>query len=116
MEHKEDWLHKKWRPAMGWVYMIICITDFIVFPVLWAVFQSYHDQRVEIWAPLTLEGAGLFHMAMGAVLGVAAWSRGREKIVGVAGDYESHQDYSQPAHRDPKPKRRRPYLPQDSEL
>jgi hypothetical protein len=36
------------------------------------------------WQPLTLIGAGLFHMAMGAVLGITAWSRGQEKIAGCA--------------------------------
>ena len=32
------------------------------------------------WHPLTLEGAGLFHMAMGAVLGIAAFGRTQEKL------------------------------------
>jgi hypothetical protein len=29
---------------------------------------------------LTLAGAGLFHIAMGAILGITAWWRSREKI------------------------------------
>jgi hypothetical protein len=29
---------------------------------------------------LTLQGAGLFHMAMGAVLGITAYGRSKEKI------------------------------------
>ena len=37
------------------------------------------------WAPITLQGGGLFHVAMGAVLGVSAWSRGQEKMAGVSG-------------------------------
>jgi hypothetical protein len=32
------------------------------------------------WNPLTLQGAGLFHMAMGAVLGITAYGRSKEKI------------------------------------
>jgi hypothetical protein len=36
------------------------------------------------WLPITLGGGGLFHVAMGAVLGVTAWSRGQEKIAGAA--------------------------------
>jgi hypothetical protein len=34
--------------------------------------------------PLTLQGAGLYHIAMGAVLGVAAYGRSQEKISGKA--------------------------------
>jgi hypothetical protein len=33
---------------------------------------------------LTLQGAGLFHLAMGAVLGIAAFGRTQEKIAGSA--------------------------------
>jgi len=84
----EDWMNTKWRPAMGWMYMVVCIFDFILFPVLWAVIQFWETQAANDafrqWNPLTLQGAGLFHMAMGAVLGIAAWSRGQEKIAGAA--------------------------------
>ena len=27
----EDWMQKKWRPAMGWMYMIICTLDMAIF-------------------------------------------------------------------------------------
>lgn len=80
-----DWLSAKWRPMMGWMYMAVCVFDFIVFPILWTLIQSYDKQGVigVEWEPLTLKGGGLFHMAMGAVLGVAAWSRGQEKITAM---------------------------------
>ena len=82
--NQEDWTTRKWRPYMAWMYMIVCILDFAIFPVLWSILQAYYDGQVTSqWDPLTLKGAGLFHMAMGAVLGVAAWSRGQEKIAGV---------------------------------
>lgn len=82
MESKqESWMNRKWRPAMGWTYMAICILDFAIFPILWSILQAYYDgQVVNQWDPLTLKGAGLFHMAMGAILGIAAWSRGQEKM------------------------------------
>ena len=81
---KEDWMNRKWRPAMGWMYMAVCITDFIIYPVLWALFQDVnHISPVKPWEPLTLQGAGLFHMAMGAVLGIAAYGRSQEKIAGT---------------------------------
>jgi hypothetical protein len=78
--YREDWLDRKWRPAMGWMYLIVCIVDFIIFPVLWSLLMTRYGSAVTAWEPLTLKGGGLFHVAMGAVLGVAAWSRGQEKI------------------------------------
>lgn len=82
--HQEDWMVKKWRPAMGWTYMAICILDMAIFPILWSILQAWEGGQVTSqWNPLTLQGAGLFHIAMGAVLGIAAWSRGQEKMNGV---------------------------------
>lgn len=81
----EDWVNKKWRPAMGWMYMAVCIADFIVFPIAWSVLQVVSKGSVTTpWQPITLQGAGLFHIAMGAVLGIAAFGRTQEKIQGAA--------------------------------
>ena len=80
----EDWMQKKWRPAMGWMYMAICMLDMAIFPVLWSLLQVLTKQPVTQWSPLTLQGAGLFHLAMGAVLGIAAWGRTQEKVAGTA--------------------------------
>lgn len=84
----EDWMTKKWRPMMAVMYMCVCVFDFILAPILWAVVQFWEtsaaNDAFRQWNPLTLQGAGLFHMAMGAVLGITAWSRGQEKLAGVA--------------------------------
>jgi hypothetical protein len=81
---KEDWMNSKWRPMMGWMYMAVCTMDFIVFPIFWSLLQAMNGGRVETqWNPITLQGAGLFHMAMGAIIGVAAFGRTQEKLAGV---------------------------------
>jgi hypothetical protein len=80
---KEDWMNSKWRPAMGWMYMLTCVTDFILFPILWSLLQTVMKQPITQWQPLTLQGAGLFHIAMGAVLGIAAMGRTQEKLAGA---------------------------------
>jgi len=81
---QEDWMARRWRPAMGWLYMLVCAMDFMIFPVLWSVLQSVsHGQVTNQWKPLTLQGAGLFHVAMGAVLGIAAYGRTQEKMAGA---------------------------------
>lgn len=81
---KEDWMNSKWRPMMGWSYMATCIADFVIFPVLWSILQSVSKGQVNIqWQPITLQGAGLYHIAMGAVLGIAAYGRTQEKLNGA---------------------------------
>ena len=84
---KEDWMNSKWRPAMGWMYMTVCAFDFIVFPIMFTIVQFWETEAANDafrqWQPLTLAGAGLFHMAMGAVLGLSAWGRTQEKLNGA---------------------------------
>ena len=80
---KEDWMNSKWRPMMGWMYMLVCTMDMVVFPVLWSLLQTTTGTGLTQWNPLTLQGAGLFHIAMGAVLGIAAFGRTQEKLGGA---------------------------------
>lgn len=80
---KEDWMNSKWRPMMGWLYMATCTFDFVIFPILWSLLQSIKGIQVTQWNPLTLQGAGLYHIAMGAVLGLAAFGRTQEKLAGA---------------------------------
>lgn len=65
---------------MAWLWFTVSACDFIIFPILNAAAAGaklipYHD-----WRPLTLQGGGLFHMAMGAVVGVSVWQRTQEKM------------------------------------
>lgn len=84
---KEDWMNTRWRPMMGWMYMAVCVCDFILFPVLWSMTQAaLHHTQLTQWNPLTLQGAGLFHIAMGAILGIAVYGRTQEKLGGVSND------------------------------
>jgi len=84
---KEDWMNSKWRPMMGWMYMIVCTADFVIFPILWSIVQVHGGGEVKAqWVPITLQGAGLFHIAMGAILGIAAYGRTQEKLNDKAGN------------------------------
>jgi hypothetical protein len=82
-QKKEDWMNSKWRPMMGWMYMLVCMFDMILFPILWSLLQTVTHTPITQWNPLTLQGAGLFHIAMGAVLGIAAFGRTQEKLNGA---------------------------------
>ena len=79
------WIKTYWRPAMGWLYMLICFMDFVGFPFLAGIQPIvYKALQIEYtyqpWTSLTLENGGLVHIAFGAILGVAAWTRGQEKL------------------------------------
>ena len=80
-----DFINSKWRPLMAVIYMITCFCDFVLFPILWSLLQVMNNGQVTSqWMPLTLQGAGLYHIALGAILGIAAYGRSQEKIAGKA--------------------------------
>jgi len=79
----ERWIKGKWRPMMGWMYMIVCIFDFIIFPAAWSWHPGSLGQPVTQWSPLTLQQGGFFHITMGVILGVYAWRRTDEKLKDV---------------------------------
>lgn len=84
---EEHWLKSYWRPAMGWLYMVICFVDFVLFPAmamfLPALLKGFGvAMQYTPWQSLSLSNGGLVHVAFGAILGVAAWSRGQEKMTG----------------------------------
>jgi hypothetical protein len=81
---KEDWLQNKWRPSIAWLYMAVCAFDFIIGPIFFTIVQfwetSVANDAFRQWAPMTLQGGGLFHISMCAVLGVSAHGRTQEKL------------------------------------
>lgn len=84
-KESEHWVKAYWRPAMGWLYMAICLCDFIIFPAiamfLPVLFKGLGVQmQYTAWQSLTLSNGGLIHMAFGAILGVAAYGRTQEKV------------------------------------
>lgn len=85
---QEDWMTKKWRPMMAMMYMTCCLFDFALFPIMFTVVQFWEVQAANDafrqWVPITLQGGGLFHVAMGAVLGVSAYGRTQEKVAGAS--------------------------------
>jgi len=106
-KHLEHGFKKFWRPIAAYIYLAICVFDFVGAP-LWvehanqtvnlAAFSEirrFEDKDVQMkaiehvelgnrsWTPLTLQGGGLFHLAFGAILGVAAFTRGQEKVAAI---------------------------------
>lgn len=74
---EESWIRSYWRPAIAWQYLAVCVFDFIIFP---AIYMYFSQQQ---WDPITLKEGGFYHLAMAAIIGVAAWTRGKEKITRI---------------------------------
>ena len=78
----EHWLKAFWEPCMAWLYMFICLSDFIVFPLLdmlipffCAVFKISPPFAYAPWQPITLTNGGFIHITFGGVLGIARWRK-----------------------------------------
>ena len=77
----ETWIRSYWRPAMGWSYLLVCVSDFFIFPILWSILQSFqHGTVTQQWVPITLQGGGLYHVAMGAIVSITSHGRTKEKL------------------------------------
>jgi hypothetical protein len=88
VDGEEPWLKSYWRPAMGWVYLVTCVTDFILFPILWSILQANFSGIItQQWSPITLLGGGLYHVAMGAIVSVTVYGRTQEKLTFKKPDY-----------------------------
>ena len=125
----EKWFVKYWRPAAAWIYLSICVFDFVIMPVWHLRSQGNLDRVWELsmrlrpedqlqavvqltrrtsWEPLTLSESGMFHIAFGALLGVAAYTRGRVQEARVrsgssTGGEDDPDSYSgQPIPRPPQ--------------
>lgn len=83
---KGEWMQKYWRPCAAFMYMICCLADFAIFPIMFTVVQFWENEAANDafrqWVPITLQGGGLFHVSMCAVLGVSAYGRTQEKLAG----------------------------------
>lgn len=101
-ETRAEPLWQSWRHVAAYVYLTICIFDFMAMPIFYEVvnphtsaaklvavvqplepasqvpaMQILRDERE--WEALTLSEGGLFHLAFGGILGAAAFTRGQEK-------------------------------------
>ena len=82
MKNKESWVFTAWRPAIARSYLLICVFDFLIGPIVSPIYQSlfYPGQEFVPWKPNTLAEGGLYHMAMLTIVGVTAWGRTQEKL------------------------------------
>ena len=79
-EWGDDFMTSRWRPISAYVYLFVCAFDFVIGPVMFTIFAGFTSTGLIVWEPLTVQGGGLFHLSFLAILGVASWTRGQEKI------------------------------------
>jgi hypothetical protein len=84
---EDHWLNAHWRPWMAIQYLLVCLFDFIFFPILSALYQATWKLPYTEWHPLTLQGGGLYHIAMGAIITATAYGRTQEKIAQIKSEY-----------------------------
>lgn len=77
---EEHWFRKYWRAAAGWTYLLICVFDFVIAPVFFALLPVWTNAQHQPWTSLTTSNGGLMHISFGAILGVAAWTRGQNDL------------------------------------
>ena len=97
---KENIFKAYWRPAMAGLYLLLCLLDYGVRPIVNQYYANQFDlaavveivqtlppatqvkaleiaARNEIWPPILNE---FVHLAFGAIIAAAATTRGMEKI------------------------------------
>lgn len=107
---------QSWRNVAAFVYLFICVFDIVLMPIFYemnrpplergeivAMVQhlepSNQVSAMQIisseqkWEPLTVKDGSMFHIAFGAILGVAAWSRQSSRLGG-------RPSYEEPSYGD----------------
>lgn len=98
LDYAERWYQRAWRPSMAFIYMMLCVLDYGVRPMV-NYFQAKEYDLPEIIMNITdLDPAvqvqvlsqskqnvidpilsEFVHLAFGAILGISAFSRGASK-------------------------------------
>ena len=88
----ERWFHDKWRPAIGWLFFVCILCDFVIFPAGYQVAQSIAGvNEFKQWHPITLMGNAMFHISMLTIVGVTAYGRTQEKLKQASTDFKEIQ-------------------------
>lgn len=117
-KYGDTWLKESWRPMMAMTYMFICLYDFVIADALRLYLLSHgivDPTLLTAWTAQTLTNGGMFHFAMGAILGATAWTRGQEKIRRVE-NYNYNDPFSDPFFNSNSSYGRRPSLSQEDIL
>ena len=91
---EESWYTARWRPTAAYVYLAICLFDFLLAPIGMPFISLLTHTTNVVWVPLTTTGGSIFHLSFGAIIGISAYGRTREKIA-----YDGDGDHGTPPNR-----------------
>ena len=78
---KDDgWMQQYWRPIMAWQYLVVCLFDFMLAPIFLGWFAYVTKTPLGVWTPLTVQGGGLYHLSMGAIVGITSYAKTQERV------------------------------------
>lgn len=78
---------------MAWQYLAVCLFDFLFAPIITGWYAWFAEIPYQAWKPITLGEGGFYHMAMGAIVGVTAWARGREKVAKISANSDLSESF-----------------------
>ena len=82
--NESNFVQRNWRSSMAVQYLVVCLFDFMLAPIFLGYYSWITNSPYIPWVPLTLQGAGVYHLSMGAIVGVTSWAKTKEKIIEVA--------------------------------
>ena|ERR1700744_1770192 len=62
-----------WKEVLSYVFSAVIAFDFIIAPSTVMILDGIAKANLPTWQPLTLQGGGLFYVAMAAILSVGAY-------------------------------------------
>ena len=128
-DYAERWYQRMWRPMMAGIYMFLCVLDYGVRPMINYAFSKQFNLAETVFIIKDLEPTvqvrildnskqvlmdpiltEFVHLAFGAILGIAAFSRGSEKgfTTGSQPSPPKSPNNSTPAPVNNRPTRPRP--------
>ena len=82
--NKDDFFHTGFRPALAWIYCIVCLFDFTIMPILFNILQfNTSGQNISDYSAISLQGSGIFHLSMAGILSINSHSKSKERIASL---------------------------------
>lgn len=83
----DTWMQTHWRPMMAWQYLVVCLFDFMLAPICLGWYAYITKTPIITWVPLTVQGGGLYHLAMGAIVGITSYGKSQERMTLIQSPY-----------------------------
>jgi predicted PurR-regulated permease PerM len=79
---KQTWFDK-WHLFAAWLYLIIVAFDFLLAPIGNAIILAYYHYPEVQWQSITLQGGGLFHVSMMAIIGISTYGHSQQMLESI---------------------------------